>query len=202
MLFICFFGDSLTLGTGDPQFRGWPARLAQQTLERDGVALNVCNLGIRGNRSSDILDRLVDEAPRRWPADADGRLVVSFGAADSVAPDGYPRVDALTSMVNARLILGQIKSLGRPALFVGPSPARKADHNARIMAQSMMYGRIAAEEGVPYLDVHTPLAADDAYLSDLADGIHPGSAGYERLAGLVDGWDAWQAWVADAKAEG
>ena len=199
-LHICFFGDSLTLGTGDPQFLGWPARLAQRALGSHGVELTVCNLGVRGNRSSDILARLADEAPRRWPADGDGRLVVSFGTADSIARGGYPRVDALTSMTNTRILLEQIKALGRPALFVGPPPVRTPDHNARIMAQTMMYGRIAAEAGVPFLDAHAPLAADEGYLADSADGIHPGAGGYDRLAALVEGWEAWQGWLDEARA--
>jgi len=92
-----------------------------------------------------------------------------------------------------------------PGLVLGISkiattpPMAAADFSARTMALSMMYGRVAEAEEVPFLDIHGPLAADARYAADLADGVHPGAAGYEMLARQVAGWDAWRAWLAQAR---
>ena len=54
----------------------------------------------------------------------------------------------------------------------------------------------AAELGVPFLDLFTPLAADRRYLDSLqaADGVHPDAAGYAVIAEQVGRWPAWRAW--------
>ena len=195
-MYICFFGDSLTLGTGDPEFRGWPARLAQAAAA-EGKALDICNLGIRSNRSTDIIERWPTEAERRLPAGADCRLVFCFGGADTSAPQGFPRVDQTTSVANARIIM---TSLVYPVLWVGPPPMAAADFDARIAALDHDFARLAEELNVPYLSLHAALASDTAYRTELArgDGVHPGADGYARIAAIVGGWAAWQTWVLEA----
>ena len=202
-MIICFFGDSLTLGTNDPEFRGWPGRACQMARAR-GAKLGAHNLGIRSNRTNDILARLQDEAERRMPhpLDPDGRIVLSFGGADASAPGGLPRVDAVTSTRNASLLLKHAQSLC-PTLLIGPPPMADTGFDARVAALSRAYANVAATAGVPYLDLYTPLSAEPAYREELAatDGVHPSGGGYERMAQLVDAWEPWTTWMKEAGAE-
>ncbi len=193
---VCFIGDSLVLGTHDPEFRGWPGRLAAMALAVTDKELNVYNLGIRANRTNDILERWPTETARRLPQDQDCRLVFCFGGADASRPDGFPRVDAAMSVSNARLIMQGAREKC-PVLWVGPTPMHKPEHNQGTAELSRLYAEQARELDIPFLEVFTPLSASHAYLEELraGDGAHPGADGYRLIADLVAGWDAWRAWL-------
>ncbi|WP_027366447.1 GDSL-type esterase/lipase family protein [Desulfocurvibacter africanus] len=193
---VCFIGDSLVLGTHDPEFCGWPGRLAAMALAVTDKELNVYNLGIRANRTNDILERWPTETARRLPQDQDCRLVFSFGGADASRPEGYPRVDAATSVSNARLIM-QAAQAQYPVLWIGPTPMHKPEHNQGTAELNRGYAGLAGELDISYLDVFTPLSASHVYLEELqaGDGAHPGATGYRLIAELVAGWDAWRAWL-------
>jgi len=198
-MFICFIGDSLTLGTGDPEHRGWPGRLAQMSSEAAraaGKEINVYNLGIRGNRSNDILERWLTETARRLPEGQDCRLVFCFGGADASRPQGYPRVMPDTSMANARLLLQAAKEAW-PTLWLGPTPMLCPERNQSASELNKGYSLLARTLDIPYLNIFTPLSASQDYMNDLTtgDGVHPGAAGYGLLAEIVAGWDAWRAWL-------
>ncbi len=47
---ICFIGDSITNGYGDPEYRGWPAFLSA-AARRGGSDITAYNLGVRGDTS-------------------------------------------------------------------------------------------------------------------------------------------------------
>jgi lysophospholipase L1-like esterase len=59
---ICFFGDSIVNGTGDPDCLGWVGRVCG-AARKSGVDLTSYNLGIRRDTSADIL--------RRWRREAE-----------------------------------------------------------------------------------------------------------------------------------
>ncbi len=55
---------------------------------------------------------------------------------------------------------------------------------------------VAEDLGIPYLDILTPLLADDEYMTGLtrSDHMHCDERGYDIMAGLVDDWPAWNDW--------
>lgn len=190
---ICFFGDSYVNGTGDPTGLGWVGRVAASARRR-GHDLTSYNLGIRRDTSADIAARWPEEARRRLPPEMDGRLVFSFGVNDCTEENGGPRIAAERSLENARAILAAAKA-GWPTLMLGPPPLITAE--PRIAALSQALKALADALGVPYLDLHTPLAAIALWRLEIAagDGAHPGAAGYAVIADLVEGWPAWRAWL-------
>lgn len=195
---ICFIGDSLVNGTGDPTFLGWVGRVAAAARRR-GHDLTAYNLGIRRDTSADIAARWQEETARRLPADGDGRLVFCFGGNDCLAAAGGPRVPHEQSLANARAVLGAARQR-HPTLMLGPAPLYLEDAGARIAALSRAYGALCGELGLPYLDLYTPLAAVGLWRLELAigDGAHPGAAGYALVADLVEGWPAWRQWFGEA----
>jgi len=192
---ICFIGDSLVNGTGDPTLLGWVGRVCA-TGRRRGHDITCYNLGIRGDTSADIARRWEEESARRLPAGIDGRLVFSFGANDCVARDGTPRVAPEVSLANARAVL-EVARQRHPTLLLGPPPVALADADQRIASLSRALAALAAELAVPYLDLYTPLAAMPLWRLEITigDGAHPGAAGYALVADLVEGWVRWRRWT-------
>jgi acyl-CoA thioesterase I len=192
---LCFIGDSLVNGTGDPTGLGWVGRVSAAARRR-GHDLTCYNLGIRRDTSADIARRWQEETARRLPPGIDGRLVFSFGGNDCVRENAAPRIPQDAALANARAILGGAKAR-HPTLMLGPAPLPPEDADARIAALSRALSRLCGELAIPYLDLHTPLAAIGLWRLELAigDGAHPGAAGYALIADLVEGWPAWREWL-------
>ncbi len=192
---ICFFGDSIVNGTGDPDCLGWVGRVCVAARQR-GVDVTSYNLGIRRDTSADILGRWRREAELRLPAEHARRLVFSFGVNDCVLESGACRVPPAQTIANARAILNAAAACA-PALMIGPTPIAEADVNARVRELIPALSAACRELGVPFLDVFDRLEASSTWMREIAqgDGAHPGRGGYEALAALVNDWPEWRAWL-------
>lgn len=192
---ICFVGDSMVNGTGDPECLGWTGRVCAHAI-RAGHDVTHYNLGIRRDTSADVLARWREEVARRLPMKVDGRVVFSFGLNDTVIEDGRPRIGLDDSLANLRAILREARQ-SYPVLVVGPPPmAAESAHQMPAWLLSSHYEAACGQLGVPYLDVVADLERTGTFIRvALAnDGAHPRAAGYGELAALVTRWDAWQAW--------
>lgn len=204
---ICFIGDSLTNGTGDPAFLGWPGRVAQREV-RAGHRVTVYDLGVRAETTEMIRRRWRAECEPRLPDMFNGALTISFGTNDSAEEAGKTRVAFDRTLENARAIAAETIAW-KPTLWIGPPPIDESQQpfraaptsperfysNDRLARMSDAFGRIAREEGVPYLDLFTPLAGDPAWTEGFrqGDGVHPAETGYALMAERIAGWDAWRA---------
>lgn len=206
---VCFVGDSYVNGTGDSEALGWRGRVCRAAW-RAGRLITHYDLGVRGDTSAMIAARWRAECEARLPPEVDGRLVFSFGLNDmaEVAGKGL-RVELAQSVANARRILAEAKAW-LPTLWIGPPPANEAMSpmtptpgftvsfdQTRIDALAAAYAAVAAELGVPFLDLSAALRGDRRYMASQAagDGLHPGAEGYEMIAEIVLRWPAWQAWL-------
>jgi lysophospholipase L1-like esterase len=206
---ICFFGDSITVGTGDIACRGWPSYACEQEGVERGHDVSCYNLGIRAETSKDIAKRWQQEYAPRLPAHVTGRLVFMFGVNDcaELKGDGV-RVPAQDSLATAVSILSEAKSI-LPTLWMGMTPVRRTPpeispgpgvtyrfDRERTEALNSAYRIAAAEIGIPYLDLHSLLAQDADWNSMLerGDGVHPDDDGHRRVAQLVTEFDGWRDW--------
>jgi lysophospholipase L1-like esterase len=192
---VCFVGDSLVNGMGDPECLGWAGRLIV-AARRQGHDVTHDNLGIRRDTSADVRARWADEVGRRLGATGELRLVFSFGVNDTTWEGGGPRVAPDSSALNAREVLAAAQQLA-PVIMVGPSPVADPQQNRRIADLSLRLTHVCAGLGVPYLDVFPDLDASDVWMIEVTagDGAHPGVAGYAELARLVGAWASWRAWL-------
>lgn len=207
---ICFVGDSLTNGTGDDAFLGWPGRLCAAERAR-GHDLTCYNLGIRADTSLLIAARWRAECAARLPELYQGRLVFAFGNNDTAIPEGSAevRVPLAHSLAAAGAMLAEAKGW-KPVLFIGPWPVEEAKQpvnpagpvsyrfaNARVAELSQAYGALAGELGIPYLDLYRALAGDVRWqaASRQGDGVHPPGEGYRLVAETVAAWAGWRAWL-------
>src|SRR5690348_16030326 len=148
---ICFIGDSLVNGTGDPTLLGWVGRVCA-AAQRRGHHITCYNLGIRGDTSADIAGRWQEESAHRLPVGIDGRLIFSFGANDCITHEGAPRVPAAQALANARAVLEGARQR-HPTLMLGPPPTALAEADPRIGALSRDFASLASALSVPYLDL-------------------------------------------------
>lgn len=197
---ICFVGDSLTQGTGDPECLGWPGRLGAAAWQR-GHDVTVYNLGIRGDTSADVARRWRAEAGARLPVSwkgepVDGRLVFSFGTNDCNIWDGERRVPVAETLANARAVLTEAAE-ARPVLMVGPPPLTDDAVDRAVVDLTDELAALCGEIGVPFLPVAEAILAVPEWRVEVlaGDGAHPGARGYAALAALVDEWEAWRAWL-------
>jgi acyl-CoA thioesterase-1 len=189
---LCFIGDSFVNGTGDETALGWVGRVCAAAHVR-GRHVTSYQLGIRRNTSLDVLGRWQQECECRLPAGGDGRLVLSFGANDTMIESGRQRVSTPDTCDAFHRIAEGAKDRSLPVLFVGPPPVVDDDHNERIARLDAALSREAHAAGVPYIELYAPLVNDARYRRDLlgGDGAHPSSIGYERIANHIIANPAW-----------
>jgi len=205
-----FFGDSLTIGDSDAEGLSWPGRLCRGLVRHGKRSMTVYNLGVNGDTAPDIALRWRREAEARSRGGGLGALVFCFGVNDaSVVVGKGPQVPLDRSCAAAEAMMREAKALA-PVLWLGPFPVDERINplvedgvtwdmrNAAMIEFGRAYSAIARGLGIPFLDLVTPLAADDRYRAALAagDGLHPAADGYARIAELVGGWSAWRSLVA------
>ncbi len=208
---ICFVGDSITVGSEDAGFLGWPSHLCVAETAR-GHDLTLYNNGVRGDTSEMIRPRWRQECDPRLPDHVNGRLVFSFGVNDMAEESGTGiRVPVENSVANARAMLTEARDW-LPTLMLGPIPVIEDMqpyvfpngiaydfNNNRIAELNQRYADLCDQLAIPYLDLFATLHGNAAWETSQrnCDGVHVLGDGYAMIAGLVAEWPAWRAWLDD-----
>lgn len=181
---IMAFGDSITAGTGDPNYpedeenSGYEPRLADLLgVPRDAVA----NRGRPSTLSSTGVDKIDYDLSVVHP----DLVIIEFGANDSL--EG---VSVKEYTDNIKAIIHRIQVSGARAIISGvthvccgrqgpPEGARNAvidDYNAALVF-------VAQDTGSVLVDMETAFqAAPGGLPAILADGLHPNAAGFDIMA--------------------
>lgn len=185
---VVTLGGALAAGTGDPKNQGWVTRVMARTSAED-LRLTAYNLAVVGDTSAQVLLRSTTEAPSRWRAHADRRLVVSLGLED--ARDG---ISIARHRLNLANVLDSAASDGIGAFVVGPAPTGVGDLDDALEQYAQAQADVCGRRRVTFVDCMAPLRAHDQWLTDVAsgDGL-PAQAGYGLIAWLVlnNGWRAF-----------
>ena len=191
---ICFAGESHINGTGDPKCLGWAGRICQDAFSK-GFDVTYYNLGVRGETSSQLRKRWLQEVSYRLPQKYDNRVVFSFGANDTTIENGKTRVSQQNSITNLEDILSIAKDL-YPVLVVSAAPMDDEEQNQRISDLSKRFAKVCNQFNVPYLDVVPELIKSDIWMDEVKkyDGAHPRAAGYQVFAEIVQNWQGWLNW--------
>ena len=183
---LLFFGDSHTLGVGDPTGRGWVGRVLADAFAA-GVPLTAYNLGVRGNTSVQVAERWRREAQPRLSPESSTGLVLSFGVNDTTVESGRRRVECEHSLEALSTILDEAMAAGLPALVVGPAPVDDPRQNRQIDDLSASFGKRCIVHATPFVSVFEPLLSSQAWMDEVGagDGAHPSSEGYSVLGQTV-----------------
>lgn len=191
---ICFLGESLVNGTGDPECLGWAGRICQNAFSK-GFDITYYNLGVRRETSHELRKRWLQEVSYRLPQQYNGRLVFSFGANDTTIENGKTRVSLQDSITNLRDILTIAKDL-YPVLVVSAPPIDDKEQNQRISDLSKEFVKVCTQLNIPYLNVFSELIESDIWMNEVKkyDAAHPRAAGYQVFAEILQNWQGWLNW--------
>ncbi len=203
---IVALGDSLVYGFGDPEGGGWVERLRRSWMSPDSAGHIVYNLGVRGDRTQQVAQRLEIEFRHRGELRnrVPDLIILSVGVNDSARlarPNGRNYTDFAVFESEIASLLQQAQQLC-PVLFVGMVPV---DEDKMPFLDCLYYNhadqyrykeatRIAcAKRRIPYLDIFERwMGRSENWRRKRVsqDGLHPNTLGYQALLEDVMNWEA------------
>lgn len=184
---VCVFGDSIAYGSWDPEGGGWVGRLRTagcRRVDRSDPNFDpytaIYNCGIAGNRVGDVLARFDVEAAAR-----EAHVVVIAIGINDVPHQGKSGTPIAVFRDHYATLVARACAVASDVLLVTPTNVdeTRSEHNHRntdIATVVDCVETIAADLSLPLVRVFGVLTADD-----LHDGLHPNSAGHEKLAQAI-----------------
>ena len=180
--------DAVGVGARDPEREGWPARLHQ----RLPGGSTLVNLGVSGSRLDQALEQQLPVATGLRPDVVTVWLAVNDLSAgvplERYAADLETLLGSLEA-TGATVLVGNVPDL---ALLPAFQPMDSRALRARVDAWNAKIAEVVAHHDAVLVDLRAlshEQAQHPEYVS--ADGFHPSSEGYARLADLF--WAALQA---------
>lgn len=188
---IIVFGDSIACGQNDPR-GGWVEYL-RQSLNKDLVY----NLGIDGETTTGLVNRLEKEIKPRLSEDDLNIVVMAIGVNDSAwnhqQNDCWIPLEQFKS--NLLQLVKQAKNYTQKIILVGPAPVDQVkvdpvpwhpelSYKTDLVKQySQAMKAVSVQVKVKFVDLFNRLPPN--YLQTLDDGLHPNHAGHQKIFTLV-----------------
>lgn len=197
---VLIFGDSNTQGFWDIE-GGWVARLRRHYDEiqlqdpRNRDEPTVFNLGISGNSSGDVLQRFYHEVQARKNFE-ETAIVFAIGVNDSRTKAGKPYTTSQQYGSNLEELVKQAKEFTDKILFVGLTPCEEeitnpvpwgdtGYTNQRILVFEGVLQKFCGSSNIPIVTIFEALQRENKIEELFSDGLHPNSAGHQRIFELV-----------------
>jgi lysophospholipase L1-like esterase len=194
---VLVFGDSITYGAWDTD-AGWVERLKRdahkQTVESKGSdKLQIINLGIGGDSSTKILNRMAAEIKARYSASWEFAFIITFGANDERTINGKVETSLEQFESNVQKIIELAKYHSSKIMFLGIPPIGKptvsfkgqeySDERVREYEQHME--AIVKASGIPFIPLRPAFEAYGMNKLYSYDSIHPNDEGHKLIAETV-----------------
>lgn len=182
---ILIFGDSITWGAYDPEQGGWATRLRNYFEAKDND-IDVYNLGISGDTTADLLERIEIEAKSREP----NLIVFAIGIND--AQFIHSTNDLRVSPDEFQQNLAKLFSIGKKftdkVVFVGltrvdeskttpiPWNTDKSYTNENIERVDNAIKKFCEDNKLKFIPMESVVGNDD-----LIDGLHPNTEGHVKI---------------------
>lgn len=204
---IVALGDSLVYGYGDPVGGGWVERLRRRWMAQEKGHV-LYNLGVRGDRTHQVAERL--EGEYRYRGELRNRvpdvIILSVGVNDSARlrrPNGRLFTDFETYQQEIENLLDKAQQLC-PVYFVGMVPVDEEkmpfidcfyfNHFDQYRYKEVTK-KACQSRHIPYLDIFDLwLGRGEDYVKSrlINDGLHPNVKGYESLYNDILNWQGLQ----------
>lgn len=170
---VLCLGDSLTEGYGVEAAHSYPSVLERRLRDRSEVQVRVINAGINGSTSASAVSRL------RWQLKARPDLMILALGAN----DGLRGLDLAETERNLAAAIEVAQNAGVEVVLAGMQipPNYGAAYTARFQGMFTVLSKRYSLALIPFL--LEGVAAKPEL--NLPDGIHPNSAGYERVVDNV-----------------
>jgi acyl-CoA thioesterase-1 len=173
--------DAVGVGAGDPEREGWVYRFYSHLP----AGSSLTNLGISGSRLDQALQQQLPVALAAQPDLATVWLAVNDFNARVPLERYAANLDYLLAALKptgAKVLVGNLPDLAQLGIYQGIDPAQV---RSQVSAWNAVIAVTAQRHGAVLVDLHSSwreLAEHPEYVS--ADGFHPSSDGYARLAYL------------------
>ncbi|MFB6190454.1 MAG: SGNH/GDSL hydrolase family protein [Candidatus Nanohaloarchaea archaeon] len=192
-------GHSIVYGNWDPE-GGWVQRLRKHLDKRaleeqdEELVSEVLNLGIPGEDSGDLRERVRKEVERRLWEEVETVAFVMTGANDIqlLVQENRVRVGKEQFRDNLESIVDDLQQLADHVVLVTecyttvdgeiPYAPEKAINDERLGEYVEIQRELASEKGIEIIDLRT-LRSKEEWASMLEDGIHPDQDGHELIYG-------------------
>lgn len=199
---ILFFGDSITQGAWDPN-GGWvnytSEVLYRKTLDSNFKYYYSCfNLGISGNTSRDLKNRIEKEISDRVEVKDKSIIIVNIGVNDSMfSKSGANFVDIEEYRNNITHIISLSKEYNTQIKFIASFPVNDnlvnpipwfdsySYLNSEIEKYNQALFKICTDHKIMYININKHLLKMK-YIDNLLDGVHPNTNGHKSISQLLN----------------
>lgn len=186
---ICIFGDSIVWGASDHEKGGWVERIKTYCMENH-EDVEVYNLGVSGDNTDDLLNRVESEAKAR---EAD-LIIFAIGSNDSqyieiksnrrVSPerfeDNLTKLSVIARDVTDKVIFVGLAGVDESKTMPIPWNPKKYYDNEGQDRYNEIITSFCRGNGFKYVDIGSVIGIDD-----LEDGLHPNSRGHGKIFEVV-----------------
>ncbi len=203
---VLVFGDSIAHGFYDSK-GGWVQRLATDMHTKTLAAMNsggdfyveVHNLGVSGDTTEGVLDRIETEVEARRLYDGEDIIIIAIGTNDAILRDNIAIQDVYEFQEVFEELLKEAGNLADKILCVGLpavdesltdpwkfSATGKQWKNNRIDLFEDTIKQAAERKDLPFVPIYDKYASFMKAGKKLhSDGLHPNDAGHELIYQLV-----------------
>ena len=182
---ILIFGDSITWGAYDPEQGGWATRLRNYFEAKDNDT-DVYNLGVSGDTTADLLNRIEIEVKSREP----DLIIFAIGIHDAqfIHSTNGLHVSLDEFQQNLAKLLSVAKKFTDKVVFVGltkvdeskPTPipwnTDKSYTNENIERLDNAIKKFCEDKKLKFITMDSVVGNDD-----LIDGLHPNTKGHIKI---------------------
>lgn len=189
---ILCFGDSLTYGAWDTE-GGWVDLLKRHyhsKFIKGGNKIQVYNLGIGGETSLGLLQRIEQEIQARKSMEWEVIIIIATGKNDTRAkdkPDNFES-DLKTYHKNLNEIITISKRYSKKILLIGFGAVNETlsfknlyYSNERIKLFDEINQEIAHRNNIPRIDLYNQMIENSHFNDIYIDRVHPNSLGHKWL---------------------
>lgn len=192
------FGDSITYGAWDKE-GGWVQRLRTFIEEKYPEEHSIYNLGVSGNTTEDLLQRLDSETKQRLKEDEEETIIVfAIGINDSqyIHDKNNLRTSPEKLIENIQNLIKLAKKFTSKVIFIEITPVdeskttpipwntNKSYRNVNIQKFNEIIKSVCKENNIYFIEVYKQWIKSN-YKDLLEDGLHPNSDGHKKIFEIV-----------------
>ena len=192
---ILVFGDSITYGQLDLELGGWTNRLRLGIANDSSIAsCHVFNMGISGQTTGEVLERLDRECQGRVLEDANNVIILAAGINDTQVIRGKVLVSEDDFRDNVNILIDYARSHAGKIIYVGLTPVDESRtnpvwwdrtknwRNDIIERYDRIIQEVCSEQGVKYIHMFDRI---DPLTN--GDGLHPSAEGHRIMEEIIAG---------------
>lgn len=179
---ICIFGDSIAWGAYDPKRGGW-ANCLRNYLEAKNKDINVYNLSISGDTTTDLLNRFEVEVKSREPNIV--IFAIGINDAQSVRGANLTRISIDEFNNNLKKLHSTANKFADKIIFIGLTSVDE-------LKMKSIFSSFYANQNIKYFNTEIKKFCEEnnarfismdgvVNIINLEDGLHPNTKGHKKM---------------------